>query len=148
VANGSPVAPFDVTIYMQQQSGWAGYQCAHDGAQDGCFASHRRFYAEFEVLDSLRSGAARAFTYAAGFSASFEWYPARRCLIPHYGVEVGGMVHEHLGHLAQVRPYLGLHLWAGHHWWLNAAFGYCVTPAELYELSGPTFGLLALFNPW
>jgi hypothetical protein len=32
--------------------------------------------------------------------------------------------------------------------WLNAMLGYRVVPAELYELSGPTFALTAVLNPW
>jgi hypothetical protein len=86
--------------------------------------------------------------YAAGYSASFEWFPARRSFIPHYGIELGGLVRDGLGHRAQTRPYLGLHLFTGRQLWLDAAIGYRVVPAELYGLSGPTATLRAVVNPW
>jgi len=44
--------------------------------------------------------------------------------------------------------YLGLHLWTGDALWVDATLGYRVTPADLLELSGPTFALRAILNPW
>jgi hypothetical protein len=58
------------------------------------------------------------------------------------------MVREGVGHRAQTRPYLGLHLFASTDVWLNAALGYRVVPAGLKDLSGPTFALRAIINPW
>jgi putative Ig domain-containing protein len=137
----------DVTLAALSEDGRSGYSC-RAGIPGECHASHHRFYAEFEVLASTRSGAPSLFTYGAGYSASFEWYPARRYLVPHYGVELGGLVRDELGHRVQIRPYLGVHLWADRHVWLNAALGYRVVPAALDELSGPTLTLRAILNPW
>ena len=128
--------------------GQSGVLCADGVRYVDCHASHHRFYGEFEVLDSLKSGEPSLFTYGLGYSASFEYYPARRFLIPHYGIELGGLVREGLGHRAQTRPYLGLHLWADRHVWLNLTLGYRVVPTELVELSGPTATLRAVLNPW
>ena len=138
----------DVTLVALREDAESGYRCAHGTRHNECHASHHRFYAEFEVLDSLREGEPSLFTYGAGYSASFEWNPARRYLVPHYGIEVGGLVRDGLGHRAQTRPYLGLHLFADDDLWVNAMVGYRVVPAELYELGGPTFALGAVLNPW
>jgi hypothetical protein len=138
----------DVTFVAIREDAESGYRCAHGTRHNDCHASHHRFYAEFEVLDSTRDGERSLFTYGAGYSATFEWNPGRRTFIPHYGIEVGGLVRNEFGHRAQTRPYLGLHLFANDDIWLNAMLGYRVVPAELYELSGPTFALTAVLNPW
>jgi hypothetical protein len=139
---------FDVSLARTRSSGLRAARCVSGGYSDECAASHHRFYAEFEVLDSLRASAPSLFTYGVGYSASFEWNPARRYVIPHYGVEVGGLVRAELGHRAAVRPYLGLHLVTRDVVWLNAVLGYRVVPAELVELSGPTLGLKLVLAPW
>jgi hypothetical protein len=138
----------DITLVALREDGTTAYLCAHGMRDYDCHASHHRFYTQFEVLDSMRSGAESLFTYAAGYSASFEWRPARRHLIPHYGIDAGGLVRAGVGHRAQVHPYLGVHLWASHRLWVNAALGYRVAPAELLDLSGPTLALRAVLNPW
>jgi hypothetical protein len=138
----------DITVVAIREDGMSSYSCAHGLHAYDCHASHHRFYGQFEVLDSMRSGAPGLFTYGVGYSASFEWNPARRYLIPHYGIDAGGLVRSGVGHLAQVHPYLGLHLWASNGVWIDASLGYRVTPAELLDLSGPTLALRAILNPW
>ena len=138
----------DITLVALTENAHGGYGCATGTRHHDCHASHHRFYAELEVLDSLRAEAPSLFTYGAGYSASFEWYPGRRYLVPHYGIELGGLVRDGLGHRAQTRPYLGLHLWADRQVWLNLTLGYRIVPAELYDLSGPTLALRAVLNPW
>lgn len=139
---------FDVTIRAVRGDGPTGRLCEKGEYSGSCYASHRRFYAEFEVLDALRAGVSPLFTYGFGFSSTFEWYPARRALIPFYSAEVGGLVQGEFGHLAQTRAALGLHLWASDGAWLSTALGYRVVPAGLYDLSGPTLSLRAVLNPW
>lgn len=138
----------DVSLVALSGEAQNGILCADGERTQGCHASHHRFYAEFEILDSTKSGSASLFTYGAGYSASFEYAPLRRFLIPHYGVELGGLVQDELGHRVQTRPYLGLHFWADRRVWLNVAVGYRVVPAELEDLSGPTATLRAVINPW
>jgi hypothetical protein len=138
---------FDVSL-AAKRSGLRAARCGTGGEPSECAASRHRFYAEFEVLDSMRAGSPSLFTYGLGFSASLEWNPARRYLIPHYGVEIGGLVRSELGHRAAVRPYLGTHLFASDDWWLNAVLGYRVVPAELVDLSGPTLGVKLVLAPW
>jgi len=138
----------DITLAAIREDGTQAYSCAHGIRSYDCHASRHRFYGQFEVLASTRSGAPSLFTYGAGYTASFEWNPARRYLIPHYGIDAGGLVRSGVGHLAQVHPYLGLHLWASDGVWVDATLGYRVTPAELFDLSGPTFALRAVLSPW
>ena len=138
----------DITFAAVREDGAGAYACTHGLRNYDCHASHHRFYGQFELLDSTRSGAASVFAYAAGYSASLEWRPARRYLIPHYGIDAGGLVRAGVGHRAQVHPYLGLHLWASDGLWIDATLGYRVTPADLHDLSGPTFALRAILNPW
>jgi hypothetical protein len=138
----------DATLAAIRGNGRDAYRCAHNLKTHDCHASHHRFYAQFEVLDSTRADAPAIFTYGIGYSATLEWDPERRYLIPHYGVEIGGLVREGLGHRAQTRPYLGLHLWASDQIWVNLDVGYRVTPAELGHLSGPTASLGLVLSPW
>jgi hypothetical protein len=138
----------DVTFVALTERGTDGYLCREGKRRDECHASHHRFYAAFEVLDSMKNGAPSLFSYAAGYSAGFEYYPGRRFLVPHYGIELGGLLRDGLGHRVQTTPYLGLHLYADRHIWLNATLGYRVVPTELYDLSGPAFSLRAVVNPW
>jgi len=136
------------TLVARTENGVDAFRCENDPQSSSCHASHLRIYAEFEVLGSTRADAASLFTYAAGYASNFEWNPARRYLIPHYGAEIGGLFRSGVGHRAQVRPYLGLHLWADRSVWLNLTLGYRVVPAGLSDLSGPTAGLVAMLNPF
>jgi hypothetical protein len=139
---------FDVTLLAVRTSGVKAARCANGADPDECTASHHRFYAEFEVLDSLRAGSPSLFTYGLGYSGSLEVNPARRYLIPQYGFEVGGLIGAAAGHLLATRPYLGLHLVANDDLWLDAVLGYRVVPAELASLSGPTLGVKLVLAPW
>jgi hypothetical protein len=139
---------FQATLVARTENGREAFLCEEGTQASGCHASHFRIYSRFEVLGSTRPHARSLFTYAAGYTSSFEWNPERRYLIPHYGVEAGGLFRSGVGHRAEVHPYLGLHLWADKTVWLNLTLGYRVVPAGLRDLSGPTAGLVALLNPW
>lgn len=136
------------TLVARSANGLDAFRCEDTPQYSDCRASHFRIYAEFEVLGSTRADTPSLFTYAAGYTSNFEWNPARRYLIPHYGAEAGGLFRSGVGHRVQVRPYLGLHLWADRSVWLNLTLGYRVVPAGLSDLSGPTAGLVAMLNPW
>jgi hypothetical protein len=66
----------DISLAALMKSGETGFHCAEGTRRRECHASHRRFYGEFEVLDSLRHGESSLFTYGFGYSASFEYFPA------------------------------------------------------------------------
>jgi hypothetical protein len=139
---------FQATLVARTENGRDAFLCEDGVRSSTCHASHFRIYAQFEVLGSTRAGAPSLFTYAAGYTSNFEWNPARRYLVPHYGVDAGGLFRSGIAHRAQVHPYLGLHLWADSTAWVNLTFGYRVVPAGLRNLSGPTMGLSAILNPW
>jgi len=141
-------AAFQATLVARIVNGRDAFSCETKPERSDCHASHLRIYGEFEVLASTRADAPSLFTYAAGYASNFEWNPARRYLIPHYGADVGGLYREGVGHRAQVHPYLGLHLWADRSFWLNLTLGYRVVPAGLDDLSGPTAALTLMLNPW
>jgi hypothetical protein len=69
-------------------------------------------------------------------------------LIPHYGIEVGGLYHESIGHQFQVAPLLGLWLWTGDALWVDVNVGYRVVPREITRLRGVTGNLTAMFGRW
>lgn len=136
------------TLVARTKNARDAFLCEDESNSSDCRSSHFRIYAEFEVLASTRAHAPSLFTYGAGYTSNFEWNPARRYLIPHYGGAVGGLFRSGVGHRAAVHPYLGLHLWADSHVWVNLTLGYRVVPAGLQDLSGPTAGLVAMLNSW
>jgi hypothetical protein len=139
---------FDATLAAVRTDGDDAVRCEEGTRHDECVASHHRFYSEFEVLGSTSPHSPALFTYGIGYSGSFELVALRRYLVPHYGLDLGGLVRSGLGHRAETRPYLGLHLWASNALWVNLTLGYRIVPANLADLSGPTAGLKLLLMPW
>jgi hypothetical protein len=86
------------------------------------------------------------FAYALGFTRSFEFNPARRFLVPHYGIEGGALTSQSLPHFFQTLPYLGLHLYAQRPVWLNLTAGMRVVPARIEEFFGPRVTLSLLVD--
>jgi len=88
------------------------------------------------------------FVYGAGLSLSIERNPKRRWLLPYYGVEVGGVMREELGHEYQITPHLGVHLVATRNIHVNLKAGYMMVPTKLEQLGGWRFGLGGNFTLW
>jgi hypothetical protein len=139
---------FDLTLFARRRSAQEGIACVSMKFDGDCHASHLRFYASFELLESPAAGGPALFSYGLGYAGSFEAYPVRRYLIPFYAFEFGGLFHEELGHYAGIRPEIGVYLWADHRAWLSLAIGEQLLPAELSQLSGPTLSLSAMLVPW
>ena len=139
---------FDLTLFARRRSAQEGIACVSMKFDGDCHASHLRFYANFELLKSSSAGGPALFSYSFGYAGSFEAYPVRRCLIPFYAFEFGGVFHEELGHYAGIRPEIGVYLWADHRAWLKLALGERLLPTELTQLSGPTLSLSAMLVPW
>ena len=110
--------------------------------------SHGRIYLNVELLDAIDADAPLMFTYSGGLSLSFERNPQRTWLVPHYGVEVGGMIHRELGAHFQATPYLGLHVYATPRVFLGARAGYRLVPRRIDELAGLHAGLNVNFSIW
>ena len=98
--------------------------------------SHGHIYLRGELYASTRQEVPVLFAYMAGFSLAIESNPTRRYLIPSYGLEMGGLIHETLGSPFQFTPYGGLCLYADHGVFVMARGGYRVVPVRVSRLSG------------
>lgn len=98
--------------------------------------SHGRLALKGDVLDSSRDGVPVAFAYALGVDLSLERNPRRRWLIPFFGLDAGGFVHDASGHRFQVTPRAGVHLWASRNIFLGVGGGYLIAPFEMELLRG------------
>jgi hypothetical protein len=140
-------ANVSLMLFAHAPRGDDGYRCAQ-GIDKGCAASHIGFYLTSELLFPTHDEDARVFTYAFGVTRSLEFGPTRKWLIPNASAEIGGWVDSKVGHVAQVSPMLGVHLWADRHVWLDLNCGYRMVPAELRSLSGPRATLSLMVNAW
>ena len=157
--------------FLQPGGGFSGYlpRNAHaDGADAGSFWGARvrvslfswlhrteapgpgygRLYLGAEFLVSTEDGVAPLFGYAAGFELSIERNPTRRVLIPMYGLELGGLVHDELGNPFQATPFGGLVLFADRGVALSARGGYRWVPVRFDELSGAQLELVLDGHLW
>lgn len=110
--------------------------------------SHGRIYINAELLSSTHSQVSLLFGYAAGFSLSLERNPHRKWLLPHYGIDVGGIIHDTLGTHFQTSPYLGLHVYSSPNVFINARFGYRLVPNQIERLGGWHFNVSADLSVW
>lgn len=140
-------ANVSLMLFAHEPKGDDGYRCAQ-GIDKSCAASHIGFYLTSELLFPTRDEDPRVFTYAFGVTRSLEFGPARKWLIPNASAEIGGWVDSKVGHVAQVTPMLGVHLWTDRHVWLDLNGGYRMVPAELPLLSGPRVTLSLMVNAW
>lgn len=110
--------------------------------------SHGRIYANVELTRSSRGESPILFAYNFGSSLSFERNPVRSWLIPHYGLDLGGIVHDELGSRFQTTPYVGLHLYTSPNLFANLRGGYRLVPSELDRLGGWHVALTGDFSVW
>ncbi len=98
--------------------------------------SHGRVFVRGQILDSSRAGVPVTFIYGLGLDLSVERNPKRRWLLPFFGLEVGGLLQDGLGHRFQTTPHVGVHLFASRNIYVRAAAGYLIAPRELETLRG------------
>jgi Bacterial Ig domain len=110
--------------------------------------SHGRIYLNAELLNATGLHIPLMFAYSAGLSLSFERNPTRNWLIPHYGVEVGGIIHDRFGAFFQTTPYAGVHLYSSPNVFLGARLGYRLVPSRVDDLAGIHFGLVSDISIW
>lgn len=110
--------------------------------------SHGRVYVNAEVLSSTHHGVSLLFSYAAGFSLSLERNPQRTWLVPNYGVDLGGIIHDGIGGHLQTTPYLGLHIYSNPNVFVGGRFGYRLVPSDLERYGGWHASLGADFSVW
>jgi len=136
------------TLFARRAPARDGLRCRLASYDGDCHASLLRFYVNFELLDASSAALPALFSYALGYSGSFEAYTGRRWLIPFYALEVGALWEHADGHRFAFRPGLGVHLWADHRLWVDLSLGERIVPAELSKRSGPTATLSAMLVPW
>lgn len=107
-----------------------------------------RIYIGGELLKSSEPELSAMFSYGVGFEVSFERNPTRTVLIPMYGLELGGLVHDELGSPFQLTPFGGLELFGDADVSLSARGGYRVVPARFERLSGAHLGLSLDAHLW
>lgn len=110
--------------------------------------SHGRVYARAQILDSSQADAPATLIYGLGLDLSIERNPRRRWLLPFFGLDVGGIRQDSLGHRYQATPLIGVHLFASRNIQLRAATGYVIVPEELETLSGWQATLGGNFTLW
>jgi hypothetical protein len=110
--------------------------------------SHGRVYVNAEVLQSTRERVSLLFSYAIGFSLSLERNPRRVWLIPNYGLDLGGIIHDGIGGHVQATPYLGLHLYSNPNVFVSARLGYRLVPSELERYGGMHASFGGDFSVW
>ncbi|HXS15685.1 MAG TPA: Ig domain-containing protein, partial [Polyangiaceae bacterium] len=110
--------------------------------------SHGRFYLSARILHSTSKHLGPLFSYAAGMTLSMERNPKRSWLIPHYGLEVGGMTQPQMGGKFQSFLFGGVHVYASRNLFVNLAAGYLLVPSDMDDLAGFTAGANAEFSLW
>lgn len=110
--------------------------------------SHGRFYLKAEILPSAKEDVAQLFIYSLGTTLTFERNPRRNWLLPHYGVEFGGLNQEQMGGAFQSTFFAGVHVWASANLFVNLAAGYMLVPQQMKELGGFHGGATVDFSLW
>lgn len=110
--------------------------------------SHGRVYVSVDLMQSPKKSLGPLFVYSLGVTLSLERNPQRSWLIPHYGVEIGGMTQEQMGGKFQSRFFGGVHLWASRNLFVNLEAGYLLVPSDLEELGGFVAGANTEFSLW
>lgn len=110
--------------------------------------SHGRIYLNTELLNATGLNIPLMFAYSAGLSLSFERNPQRNWLIPHYGFEIGGILHQRTGAFFQTTPYAGVHLYSSPNVFLGTRLGYRLVPSRIDDLAGLHFGVVADVSIW
>jgi hypothetical protein len=121
-----------------------GVRWVHQNDKRG--PSHGRVYLDFDVLFS--SGAAAhtdpAFMPVLGFDLSLERNPARRFVIPYFGLDGGALFQKQIGTLGFVTAFGGVHLYSSRNVEIGLKAGYMLPFTS--EQFGQVAGLRARFT--
>jgi hypothetical protein len=122
-----------------------GIRWVHDNEKRG--PSHGSIYLDFDVLFS--TGATKpdpvfglavdpAFMPVIGLDLSIERNPARRFLIPYFGLEGGALFQQQTGTLGLMLPFAGLHVYSSRNVEVGARAGYMLpfTSEQFGDLAG------------
>lgn len=113
--------------------------------------SHGSFYLDLDLLASTRANVANAFHLSTGVELSFEPNPARRFLLPVFGLEIGALFQRQvLSTVGEVTPTAGLYLYASPHLIVDLRAGYLLplSAATFDDLRGLRAKLGVSFSLW
>lgn len=113
--------------------------------------SHGSFYIDLDLLASTRENVANAFHLSTGVELSFESNPARRFLLPVFGLEIGALFQRQvLSTVGEVTPTAGLYLYASPHLIVDLRAGYLLplSAATFDDLRGLRAKLGVSFSLW
>jgi hypothetical protein len=110
--------------------------------------SHGRINARMELAFSDRDRVHELSSYALGFELSFERDPGRRFLVPFFGVDLGGLYQQRVGHVLVTEPRLGVLLWSSRRLQASVSGAYVLPGSHLASLRGYRLLAGALVNLW
>ncbi len=100
--------------------------------------SHGSLYVDFDILFSSLGNVDPAFMPVLGFDLSLERNPARRFLIPYFGLEGGALFQKQTTTLGLLTPFLGLHFFATRNFEIGVKAGYMLpfTSDQFSQVAG------------
>jgi hypothetical protein len=135
-----------------------GVRFVHDNEKHG--PSHGSVYLAFDVLFSTGAKTPDpitgsltvdpAFMPVLGFDLSIERNPARRFLIPYFGLEGGAMFQQQTGTLGLILPFAGLHFFTNRNVEVGLRAGYLLpfTSEQFGDVAGLRARLSADVSFW
>lgn len=125
-----------------------GVRWVHQNDKHG--PSHGRVYLDFDVLFSTTSNVDPAFMPLLGFDLSIERNPARRWLIPHFGLEGGALFQKQINTLGLLTPFFGVHFWSSRNVEIGVKAGYMLpfTSEQFAQVAGLRARLAADVSFW
>ncbi len=134
-----------------------GIRWVHDNDKRG--PSHGSIYLAFDVLFSAgakpdaitgKVSVDPAFMPVLGFDLSIERNPARRFLIPYFGLEGGALFQQQTGTLGLILPFAGLHFYSSRNVTIGVRAGYMLpfTSEQFADVAGVRARLSADVSFW
>ncbi len=125
-----------------------GVRWVHQNEKRG--PSHGSIYLDFDVLFSTANNVDPAFMPLLGFDLSIERNPARRFLIPYFGLEGGVLFQKQTTTLGLLTPFGGLHFYATRNFEIGAKVGYMLpfTSEQFAQVAGLRARLSADLSFW
>lgn len=113
-----------------------GIRWVHQNEKRG--PSHGSVYIDFDVLFSSAQNVDAAFMPLIGFDLSLERNPARRFLIPYFGMEGGALFQKQTSTLGLLTPFFGIHFYATRNFEIGVKAGYMLpfTSEQFSQVAG------------
>ncbi len=113
-----------------------GVRWVHQNDKRG--PSHGRIYLDFDVLFSTHSATDPAFMPVLGFDLSLERNPARRYMIPYFGLDGGALFQKQVTTLGFLTAYGGIHFYSSRNVEIGLKAGYMLpfTSEQFADVAG------------